>query len=87
MHKLPYAIRKEGFWLIRKPHINVSFTSRSNVNQWPINTSLIGPNNRKGEIGTVQRTRHYIKLEFTEGFSSVGSSMCMGIVIQQRNTF
>ena len=42
---------------------------------------------RQGKIRTIQRMSHYFKLEFPECFSSVSSSMWMGIVMQQNNTF
>jgi hypothetical protein len=48
-----------------------------------------------GQTGDSQKGRdqgypsmsHYMKLEFAEGFSSVGSSMWTGTVIQQHNIF
>jgi hypothetical protein len=72
----------------------VAPTFRAKQFPWWLCAAEIFPNattenggGHKGQDRTIQRMSHYIKLELLEGFSSVGSSMWTGIVMQQHNTF
>jgi hypothetical protein len=82
LHELPYALRKECSRLSSEPRVTASFISWSRVHRRTQQMII-----RKGEIGTIRGMSHYNKLEFPQGFSSVGSSMWTGIAMQQHNTF